>query len=181
MDIINCPGCESEIAIDENTIYPIDCDCGKAITKEMAMKLKSPEPEWIGVARYKFVDQEGVEWFARINGDGSVSVTSKSVLWEQKTVMPREILGKEYREIVDPELFHHNRPVKVRSPAQIFFPHLLLAETQVWLASILGVAQELQKLKKQGIYFPSKSFLARNLPLILTGWNWLKPKGRGRK
>jgi len=29
--IIRCPNCNSEIAIDEHTIYPIDCSCGCAI------------------------------------------------------------------------------------------------------------------------------------------------------
>ena len=33
MEIIKCKKCKSEIAIDENTIYPIDCDCGNAINK----------------------------------------------------------------------------------------------------------------------------------------------------
>lgn len=32
--LIKCPYCESVIAIDEKTIYPIDCDCGQAIRKK---------------------------------------------------------------------------------------------------------------------------------------------------
>jgi len=37
MQIITCPDCGSEIAIDERTIYTIDCDCGREITKEEAI------------------------------------------------------------------------------------------------------------------------------------------------
>lgn len=36
--IIKCPKCKSEIAIDKHTIYPIDCDCGYAISKREALK-----------------------------------------------------------------------------------------------------------------------------------------------
>lgn len=32
--IIRCPKCNSEIAVDRHTIYPIDCDCGYEITKK---------------------------------------------------------------------------------------------------------------------------------------------------
>ncbi len=34
MEIVKCPECGSEIAIDERTIYPIDCDCGYAISEQ---------------------------------------------------------------------------------------------------------------------------------------------------
>lgn len=35
--IIQCPECKSEIAIDNRTIYPIDCDCGAEISESKAM------------------------------------------------------------------------------------------------------------------------------------------------
>lgn len=31
--IINCPKCESEIAVDDRDRYDIDCDCGAVIQK----------------------------------------------------------------------------------------------------------------------------------------------------
>ena len=31
---IQCPNCYSTIAVDENTIWTIDCDCGKEVTIE---------------------------------------------------------------------------------------------------------------------------------------------------
>lgn len=34
MKIIRCPNCNSEIAVDKHTIYPIDCSCGCAIYKD---------------------------------------------------------------------------------------------------------------------------------------------------
>jgi len=36
MKIIKCPECKSEIAVDEHTIYTIDCDCGREITRAEA-------------------------------------------------------------------------------------------------------------------------------------------------
>jgi len=35
--IIKCPKCKSEIAVDEHTIWTIDCDCGQEVTMENAI------------------------------------------------------------------------------------------------------------------------------------------------
>ena len=51
MDIIKCKKCNSEIAIDKNTIYPIDCDCGNAINKKQIPNEKMNFEE--------FMDSEG--------------------------------------------------------------------------------------------------------------------------
>ena len=41
MTIIRCPNldCKAEIAVDEKTVYPIDCDCGTEISREQTLSL----------------------------------------------------------------------------------------------------------------------------------------------
>ena len=35
LKIIKCPECGSEIAVDNRTVWSIDCDCGAIIEKHM--------------------------------------------------------------------------------------------------------------------------------------------------
>jgi hypothetical protein len=43
-------------------------------------------PDWTNNAPFKFTNEYGEEWFARVEADGSVVITGSDVDWEEKKV-----------------------------------------------------------------------------------------------
>jgi len=87
----------------------------------MRQEEKKPEkPDWAESADYRFVNEHGEEWYAKIEEDGIVVLVGSDVDWEEKRVNPN-----------------------------LTYPPWILNKAEwTWLESVCKVARE--KMKKRG-------------------------------
>lgn len=85
-------------------------------------------PEWTDFADYTFVNELGEAWYAKIDEDGSVTITGSDVDWEEKTI----------RDVDNTIRLAEESLAKTNN---IFFPYVMHKCEALWLLSVLEVAK----------------------------------------
>lgn len=116
----------------KGTLRPLPSEWfAKNIQSIIEGRLKSIKKSWIFDADYKFVNEHGEEWYARILDDGKiVEVTGSDVDWEVERIH----LLPDYKQILE-------------GIEKGIYPYVMNEKERAWLKSVLLVAIQLAKWK----------------------------------